>query len=324
MIEMGFWTRRKVLVTGGAGFVGSHLVDLLNSQGAEVRVADNLSRGRRVLPGTLTGDLRDLEQALIAAQRQEVVFHLAARVAGIQYNRTHQRTMWADNVRINSTVLEAALMAGVEKYIFTSTACIYPHDAAVPTPEAEGNRGVPEPTNVGYGWAKRLGEQEAQWASQEHKSMQMIVVRPFNAYGCRDYDDPATSHVIPALIRKVLADDEPVTVWGSGKQTRAFLHVKDFAEGLMRIAESATDSAPINLGHDNEVSIKELMEMILEITGQPTREVVYDTDMPEGYPRRAADTTRLREVTGWVPHTKLFYGLSEVIDEIAARRSPRG
>jgi GDP-L-fucose synthase len=174
--------------------------------------------------------------------------------------------------------------------------------------------GEPEPTNAGYGWAKRMGERQALWYAEE-TDMEIVIVRPFNAYGPRDYYDEATSHVAPALIKKVVDGDNPVEVWGSGKQTRALVHARDFARGIQLCAEKATDPRPINIGHDEEISIKGLLERILALTGCNGREVFYNTEMPEGYPRRAADTTRLKQVTGgFVPQTSLDEGLTEMIE----------
>jgi nucleoside-diphosphate-sugar epimerase len=199
-----------------------------------------------------------------------------------------------------------------------STACIYPHDAIIPTPESEGDRGSPEPTNEGYGWAKRMAEQLARYYDTE-TDMSVAVCRPFNAYGARDHWDDATSHVIPALIKRILDGEDPVVVWGSGNQTRAFLHARDAARGMKLIAEKASTAEPINIGHEDEVSIRELVNRIIELTSTSTS-VVFDTSKPDGYPRRAADTTKLRMVTGWVPDTPLDRGVLEMIEEY--RRIP--
>lgn len=194
-----------------------------------------------------------------------------------------------------------------------STACIYPHDARVPTPEQEGDRGFPEPTNEGYGWAKRMAENLGRYYDAE-TDMSVAICRPFNMYGPRDHWDEATSHVIPALIKRVMDGEDPVVIWGSGNQTRAFLHARDGAMGMKLIIEKATTPDPINIGHDDEVSIRRLAEMILEATGKRA-ELVFDTTKPDGYPRRSADVTLLREVTGWTPEVGLEEGLKEMVAE---------
>ena len=317
---MGFWQGRKVLVTGGAGFIGSYLTEYLVQDGAEVTVVDNLERGRianlsQVLGDIrfIQGDLRDLTVCEMCCAGQELVLNLAAKVTGIEYNIHHNADMFTQNAMILTHMIEAAHRRGVGRYLLTSTACIYPHDAIVPTPETEGERGEPEPTNAGYGWAKRIAERQALWYAQETE-MEIVIVRPFNAYGLRDHYEEKTSHVIPALIKRVLDGDNPIVVWGSGNQTRVFVHARDFAKGIQLVAEHATDSYPVNVGHDEEISIRALLEKILQLTGHEDREVFYDLSRPEGYPRRAADTTRLKQVTGgFVPQTSLEEGLREMI-----------
>ncbi len=318
---MSFWEGRKVTVTGGAGFIGSHLVEYLVWDGAEVTVADNLSRGRlenleavkddiRVV----TDDLREPSSCEKALSGAEIVINLAAKVMSISYNRGHSADMFTENMLLQVNPIRAAQRVGVGRFVQTSTAGIYPHDAPVPTPEDWGHKGEPEPTKAGYGWGKRRGERQARWYAEE-TDMEVVIVRPFNAYGPRDYYDEATSHVAPALIKKVLDGDDPIEVWGSGHQTRALVHARDFARCIELCTEKASTPEPINIGHDEEISIKGLVERILDLTGSNGRAVFYDTRMPEGYPRRAADTTRLKEVTGgFVPQTSLDEGLTEMIE----------
>lgn len=317
---MGFWTDRRVCVTGGAGFVGSHVAELLVAAGAKVRVADNLERGRMENLAAIASDidfvecdLREASQARAAFAGCEVVVNMAARVTGIQYNRDHHGEMYTANTLISTNTLEAARAENVGRYTCVSTACIYPHDAAVPTPESEGDRGAPEPTNEGYGWAKRMSEKQAQYYAAEY-DIDVAIARPFNAYGPRDYYDNKTSHVIPALVKKIMSGDDPVHVWGSGNQTRAFVHARDFAEGIVLVTEHYAKADPVNIGHDEETPIRELVERICKLTDRSPA-INYDTSLPEGYPRRAADTTKLKEVTGgFTPKVSLDEGLREMID----------
>jgi len=317
---MSFWKGRRVLVTGGAGFIGSYLVNLLVMEQAKVYVVDNLERGRLENLQScweeitfIQGDLRDPATCRKVTTGKEVVMNLAAKVTGIEYNRHHHGEMFTANILINTNVLEAARLNGVQRYLAVSTACIYPHDSKVPTPESEGGRGSPEPTNEGYGWAKRMAEQQAIYYAQEY-GMEIAIARPFNAYGPRDYFDKATSHVIPALIRKVLDGDDPLVVWGSGNQTRAFVHALDIAQGMMLLTEKYPAADPVNIGHDKETSIRELLALILRLMGKETK-VVFDTSRPDGYPRRAADVTKLRKVTGGVvPNTPLEEGVAQTIE----------
>lgn len=297
--------------------MGSYVTDFLVAAGARVRVADNLQRGSlKFIEGVAKqvelhkDDLLDIENCRKACQGQEVVLHLAAKVTGIEYNRTHQREMFETNFLLQRNVIHAAADSGVKRYLQVSTACVYPHDALIPTPESEGSRGSPEPTNEGYGWAKRMGEQLAKYYSKE-TGMECAIVRPFNAYGPRDNFDEKESHVIPALIHRVLRGDDPVVIWGSGNQKRVFVHARDVAKGMVLAAEKAPPGEPLNIGHDQMVSIKELFETICRVLGRSPK-ASFDTTKPEGYPARAADTTRLRAVTGFVPSITLEEGIRDM------------
>ncbi len=325
---MNYWKGKKVLVTGGAGFIGSYLSELLVDAGAEVTVADSLVRGNRERIQAIlnkvrleTIDLFEYPNCVQVCRNQEVVLNLAAKVTGIEYNRFHMADMFETNMKLQMNVLRAAAEGGVKRFLQVSTACIYPHDAKVPTPESEGERGSPEPTNEGYGLAKLMGERLAKYYTKE-KGMEVVIGRPFNAYGPRDHFDEATSHVIPAIMKRVLDGDDPVKIWGSGNQSRAFVHAKDVARGMMLVAEKAPPAEPINIGHDHEVTIKELFALICKVIGKHPRPHL-DTTKPDGYPRRAADTTLLRKYTGFVPSIPLEDGIREMLEYfVAATKAP--
>ena len=238
--------------------------------------------------------------------------NLAAKVTGIEYNLTHQREMFETNFLLQRNMIHAAADAGVRRFLQVSTACIYPHDALVPTPESEGSRGTPEPTNEGYGWAKRMGEKLAEYYTKE-TGMGCVIVRPFNAYGPRDNFSESESHVIPALIHRILRGDNPVVIWGSGNQKRVFVHAKDIARGMILLTEKAPPAEPVNIGHDQMVTIKELFQTICRVLGK-SPSFRYDTAKPEGYPARAADTRRLQALTGFVPSISLEEGIREMVD----------
>jgi nucleoside-diphosphate-sugar epimerase len=316
-----FWNKKKVTVAGGAGMIGSYLTEFLVRAGAYVTVADNLQRGSdaNIKPlmkkiDFIKKDLREFKNALSVCRKQEFVFNLAAQVTGIEYNRTHQAEMFHNNMLLQQNVLMAASEVGVHRFVQVSTACVYPHDAVVPTPESEGKRGEPEPTNRGYGWAKRMGELLAEHVTRE-TGMECVIVRPFNAYGARDNFGEMTSHVIPALMKKILEGNEPVEVWGSGNQKRVFVHAKDVAFGMLLLAEKAPPADPVNVGHDEMVSIKVLYTVITKVLGKSPRPF-FNTQMPEGYPARAADITKLKKITGgFVPNTiSLEDGIREMAD----------
>ena len=311
-----FWKSKKVLVTGGEGFVGSHVVEKLIERDAKVSVLDRSQSGNlKKLEGKynfIKGSCDDMETAEKSCQNQDIVMNLAARVGGIEYNRTHQATMLRDNLLIETIMLEAAHRVRVERFLVVSSACVYPRNCSVPTPESEGFLDEPEPTNGGYGWAKRMAEKEGQYYAEEF-GMKVGIVRPYNCYGPRDHFDPETSHVIPALIKRVFDGENPVKVWGSGSQTRAFLYVEDLAEGMILAIEKYPVPDPVNLGTDEEVSIKELINKILEISGVKTK-VVFDTTKPDGSLRRNSDNKKAKEKIGFTAKIKLDEGLEKTIN----------
>ena len=314
-----FWSGKKVLVIGGTGFIGSHVVEKLVKRGAKVYVLDNLMNGAiknifnlKNEVEFLNGDCTNEAQALSACRNKDVIMNLAARVGGIEYNRTHQATMLRDNLLIASTMIESARKAGVGRFLVVSSACVYPHSCSVPTPESEGFLEEPEETNGGYGWAKRMAEKLGMYYNEEF-GMKVGIVRPYNCYGPRDHFDPKTSHVIPALIKRVFDGENPVTVWGSGKQTRAFLYVEDLAEGMILAVEKYPVPDPVNLGTDEEVEIRDLIRKIIKISGVDA-EIEFDTSKPDGSPRRNSDNSKMYDKIGFSAKTKLDDGLKKTIE----------
>jgi len=313
-----FWTNKKVLVTGGNGFIGSHVVERLVKLGADVSVLDSMRNENRknieYLKEKITlikGDCTDLQSSQMACKGKEVVMNLAARVGGIEYNRAHHATMLRCNILIASTMLEAARLEQVERFLVVSSACVYPHDAKIPTSETEGFIGLPEPTNGGYGWAKRLAEKLGMYYAEEF-GMKIGIVRPYNAYGPRDHFDPKSSHVIPALIKRVMDGENPVVVWGSGKQSRAFLYVDDLAKGMIDAIEKYPVPDPINLGTDEEVTIKDLVDQIVNVTGKKPK-VTFDTTKYDGSPRRNSDNAKAKEKIGFQAKIQLHEGLLNTV-----------
>ena len=319
---MSYWKNKKVLVTGGAGFIGSYLTELLAAEGAKVTVADDLRRGslnriKSVLKHIRISkvDLSHYTNCVKVCKDQMVVMNLAAKVTGIEYNRFHMADMFESNMKLQMNILHAASeFKKVERFLQVSTACIYPHDAKVPTPESEGQRGSPEPTNEGYGLAKLMGEKLAAYYARE-KRMHVVIGRPFNAYGPRDHYDEETSHVIPAIMKRVLDGDNPVMIWGSGNQSRAFVHAKDIARGMMLITERAPSSTPVNIGHDKEVTIKQLFYLICKIIGKNPKPF-FDTSKPDGYPRRSADVSLLKKLAQFTPSISLEQGIREMVESL--------
>jgi len=315
-----FWRKKRVLVTGGTGFVGSHLTELLIKKGARVSIigmeAPNRVRNLNLTVSDVNYhriDASKLSGRLVRFfQGHDIIFHLAARVAGIGYNSTHPATMLHDNLALTLTALEAARIGGVKRFQYVSSACVYPRHCTIPTPETEGFSGDPEPTNFGYGWAKRMGEVLARTYGDEH-GLEVSIVRPYNGYGPRDNFDPETSHVIPALIKRVVGGEDPVVVWGDGSSTRSFLYVEDFARGLLEACEKYPVADPVNIGSDEEISIKDLVKLIIEISGSQAN-VTFDSSKPNGQPRRNCDTSKAREKIGFVAKVSLREGLKKTIE----------
>ncbi len=318
-MEKNFWKHKKVLVTGGTGFIGSHVVEKLVRRGALVTVLGSFGEGKEKNLKTVINDIRkikgsctDRDDAFIACKGQDVVMNLAARVGGIEYNKTHQATMLRDNLEIATVMMDAAKRADVERFLVVSSACIYPQSCSVPTPEAEGFIGEPEPATGGYGWAKRMAEKLGMYYAEEF-GMKVGIVRPYNCYGPRGHLDPEKSHVVLALIKRVIDGENPVKVWGSGKQTRAFLFIEDLAEGMILAIERYPEPDPINLGTDEEVSIKELVNKIVKLSGVKST-IEFDTSKPDGSMRRNSDNAKAFEKIGFKAQVSLEEGLKQTIE----------
>jgi GDP-L-fucose synthase len=293
----------RVVVTGGSGFLGSHLVERLEADGHDVVVA----RRRDY-------DLTRYEDAerLFGAARPELVFHLAAEVGGIGANRANPGRYWYANLVMGAHVLELSRLAGVEKLVVTGTVCAYPKLTPVPFSEDDLWNGYPEETNAPYGVAKKSVLVGAQ-AYREQYGLDAVYLLPANLYGPRDNFDLETSHVIPALIRKMVDATDEVVLWGDGSPTREFLYVDDCVEGLVLAAARYDGGEPVNLGTGVETSIRELAETIADLTGFEG-ELRWDTSMPNGQPRRRLDASRARELFGFEARTRLRDGLARTVD----------
>ena len=318
-VDPDYWRGKRVVVTGGSGFVGSHLVERLLPFSDRIVVPTRQERVPLHLRASagevelLHGDLNDPEFAIRAIEGADVVLALAAVMGGIQYNMVRHASVFRDNIGVYMATMEAAREAEVARVLICSSACVYPRHCEIPTPESEGMRERPEPTNEGYGWAKRMEEYLAS-AYAEEFGMSVAAARPYNAYGPRDNFDPDRSHVIPAIIRKTFDESlDEIVVWGSGNQSRSFLYVTDFADGLIRICERATDPLPTNVGADEETSVAQLVQMIVRLsgTGKPVR---FDTSRPEGQPRRHCDVTKLERDYDFRARVSLEKGIRATID----------
>ena len=292
----------RVLVTGGGGFLGSHLVERLEADGHDVAAARRAEY-----------DLTSLEDAerLFRDARPELVFHLAAEVGGIGANRANPGRYWYANLLMGAHVLEVSRLHRVRKLVLAGTVCSYPKHTPVPFREDALWDGFPEETNAPYGVAKKAVLVGAQ-AYREQYGLGAVFLLPANLYGPRDNFDLETSHVIPALIRKLLEGTEEVVLWGDGSPTREFLYVDDCVDGLLAAAERYDGAEPVNLGTGAEISIRDLATLVAELTGYAGR-IRWDTTMPNGQPRRALDATRAAELFGWRARVPLREGLERTI-----------
>ena len=292
----------KVLVTGGGGFVGSHLVERLTQDGHDVFTA----RRRDY-------DLTSMEATAraFADARPELVYHLAAEVGGIGSNRANPGRYWYANLIMGAHVLEQSRVHELRKLVIAGTVCAYPKYAPVPFREDDLWDGYPEETNAPYGVAKKAVLVGGQ-AYREQYGLNAIYLLPANLYGPRDNFDLKTSHVIAALIRKMLESKDEVVLWGDGSPTREFLFVEDCVEGLVLAGEHYDGAEPVNLGTGVETSIGDLAETIADLTGFDG-EIVWDTSMPNGQPRRSLDASRAEELFGFRARTALREGLARTV-----------
>ena len=292
----------RVLVTGGGGFVGSRLVERLQSDGHDVFAA----RRHEFDLTTMDAAARLFEET-----RPELVFHLAAEVGGIGANRANPGRYWYANLMMGAHMLEQSRLHEIEKLVIAGTVCSYPKFTPVPFQEDELWNGFPEETNAPYGVAKKAVLVGAQ-AYCEQYGLRTAYLLPANLYGPGDNFDLETSHVIPALIRKMVDASREVVLWGDGSPSREFLYVDDCVEGLVLAAERYEAADPVNLGTGVETTIRELAETIADLTGF-AGEIVWDTSMPNGQPRRSLDASRAEELFGFRARTALRDGLERTV-----------
>lgn len=299
-----FWNEKKVLVTGGSGFLGSHLVNKLKKLGAKV-----------FIPRSKNFDLRDKSACSKVVKNQDIVIHLAAKVGGIGFNMEHPGEMFYDNILMGVHLMEEARKAGVKKFVAIGTICAYPKFTPVPFKEKDLWSGYPEETNAPYGLAKKMLLVQAQAYRQQY-GLNAIYLLPVNLYGPGDKFDPSVSHVIPALIKKIIdatnKGDKKIIVWGTGKPTREFLYVEDAVRGIILATEKYDKADPVNLGAGFEISIKDLVRLLCKIIGFKGK-VVWDKSKPDGQPRRKLDTSKAWEEFGFEAKTDFKAGLRKTV-----------
>lgn len=297
---------QRIVVTGGAGFLGSYIVEILKKKGFE-----NI-----FVPRSIDYDLREASACKKVVEGVDIVIHAAAKVGGIGFNQTNPGELFYDNLMMGIHLMEEARKAGVKKFISIGTVCAYPKFTQVPFKEEDLWNGYPEDTNAPYGLAKKMLLVQGQ-AYKKQYGFNNIYLLPVNLYGPKDNFDPKSSHVIPALIRKFIeakqSGSDQVVVWGTGSATREFLYVEDAAEAIVLAAINYDKQEPINIGSSFEISIKELAVLIKEIVGFKG-ELVWDTTKPDGQPRRKLDVSKAWKEFGFISKTPFDIGLKKTID----------
>ena len=323
-----FYNKKKVLVTGGAGFIGSHVVEMLVDLGAKVTVPVRSTTGLGFLGRVknqikvASADLRDKAGVEVVVKGQEIILNLAAsKGGGIANSMQHHASLFRDNLTPFLNIIESARTNAIERFLVVSSACVYPTNAINPTPEEEGFKESPDPANAGYGWSKRMEEYLGQAYAKEF-GMKIAIARPYNAYGPRDDFFAEYNHVIPGLIKRILAGENPLVVWGSGRQTRSFLYVADFARGLLDVFEKYPLADPLNIGSSDEISIGDLAKLLIEIIGSKSK-IVFDVSKPDGQPRRTCDTRKAFEKIGFKNRVSLREGLQKTVEWYIAEKKRR-
>lgn len=311
---MGFWEQQRVVVTGGAGFLGSFVVEGLRARGCRDIVVPRSQDYDLVQMGAVERLYRDA--------KPDLVIHLAARVGGIGANQANPGRFFYDNLMMGAQLIEMGRQQGLKKFVALGTICAYPKFAPIPFKEDDIWNGYPEETNAPYGLAKKMMLAQSQAYRQQY-NFNSIVLFPVNLYGPRDNFDLNTSHVIPALIRKCVEAKEQarneVVLWGDGSPTREFLYVEDAAEGILQAAECYNDSLPVNLGTGREITIKELATTIAREVGYTGR-LTWDTTKPNGQPRRCLSVERAKELFGFQAAHSLEAGIRKTVAWFHAHR----
>ncbi len=308
---------KKIVVTGGAGFLGREVVNQLLAFGA--------SPHRIFVPRSRDHDLRQFEQCQKVVENQDIVIHLAAHVGGIGLNQAKPAELFYDNLMMGAQLIHAAYLAGVQKFVCIGTICSYPKFTPVPFEEDYLWNGYPEETNAPYGIAKKALLTQLQAYRQQY-NFNGIYLLPVNLYGPNDNFDPQSSHVIPALIRKVAEAQaegrDYIEVWGDGTPTREFIYSVDAARAIAMATVHYNGAEPINIGTGYEISIKDLVDMICQLMGYSGR-IIWQTDKPNGQPRRCLDTRRAKRLLGFIARTPLKEGLQKTIDWYRSQCLPK-
>ncbi len=312
MEKMSFWTNKKILVTGGAGFLGSYVINILKENGA-----DNIT-----VPRSRSCDLRINENCRSVVKDKDIVIHIAATGGGIGFNLAHPGEAFFDNIMMGTQLIDESRLANVKKFVAIGTVCSYPKITPVPFKEECLWNGYPEETNAFYGLSKKMMIVQSQ-AYRRQYGFNSINLLLANLYGPGDDFNPEASHVIPALIKKIFdameSGKDIISVWGTGKVTREFIYVEDAARGIVLASEKYNKSEPVNLGSGYEIMIKDLVEMIAEIAGFEG-DILWDTTKPDGQPRRCLSVNKAKQEFGFEAKTGFKDGLRKTIKWYKAHR----
>lgn len=298
-------------MTGGTGFLGSHLVEALVRRGAVVRVATHRRGDVPSGVDVIQADLADPSQCRSAARGMDCVFHLAAVGGGLHANLKAPHEIFTTNVLLNTNMLDAASREGVERYLLTSSSAVYDGDAGV-LDDTQPWRADPHPSEFGFGWAKRVAEIQARTYA-DACGMKIAIVRPSNPYGPGDALDPERSHVIPALVRRVESGERPVRVWGTGKAVRSFIYAGDVADAMLLALERYAVCDPVNVASGEQTSIADLARLILDLCGLEKTALEFDATKPDGHPGKFPTIAKARERVGFAAQTSLREGLVKTI-----------
>ncbi|MCF7908425.1 MAG: GDP-L-fucose synthase [Candidatus Omnitrophica bacterium] len=303
-----FWPSKRVLVTGGKGFLGSYVVSELKAKGAKNVFVPDVKDYNLVKSEAVKRVYQDVQP--------NIVIHLAAKVGGIGANQERPGEFFYDNLMMGVQLIDEAKNLGIEKFVAIGTICCYPKFTPTPFKEEDLWNGYPEETNAPYGLAKKMLLVQSQSYRKQY-GFNSIFLLPVNLYGPRDNFDPKTSHVIPALIKKCFDaidnNHQEIAVWGTGKPTREFLYAEDAARGIVLAAEKYNGSEPINLGSGFEISIKDLVNLIVKLTGFKGK-IIWDVSKPNGQPKRTLDVSKAKREFGFKAKVKFNQGLKQVID----------
>lgn len=320
-MEKDYWQGQRVLVTGASGFIGSHLVELLVEKEAKVTATvplypsrtnhENLQNVRGKIT-VIETDLTRINDCLRACEKQEVVINAAHVDGSVAFKGSQPAFIFRENMLITLNMLEAASKRKVDRLLVMSSAEVYSPDTEVPTPETEGFVGLPSQLTDGYAWSKRMSEFAGEVFARE-RGLKVAIARPSNIYGPRDHFDVRKGRVIPMFIEKAFQEKGSIVIWGSGEQVRSFLYVEDLVRGLLNLIVMYPTGEPVNFSSIQEITIRDLAELIVELSGRKVK-IVCDPEKPYGPMRRLPDTLKAKQLLGFSETFPLKEGLQRTID----------